>query len=718
MEKCYQPKDTEPQLYHFWEQQGLFAAHPRSQKPPYSLLMPPPNLTGQPHIGHAMQHTVLDILARFKRMQGYDVLLLPGVDHAGIQFQATLERTLSKEGLKRATLTREQFLKRAWQFKEEVYNAYHDVWKVTGISADWKREVFTLDPKPSRAVFEAFNRLFDEGLIYKGAYIVQWCPRCETAIEDVEMEYEERHEKLFFVSYEIPDKNEKITVATTRPETIFADTAIAVYPTHPRYHKLIGSLAINPLTKTRLPIIADTRIDTRFGTGAVKITPAHDPLDFAIGKDHHLPTLSAVDKTGRMTEIAGSLAGMKALDARQKAHAALKELGALVKTEDYTHAVPVCERCRSVVEPLISEEYFIKMATLGKQGVSVLRSGAINFQPPAYRTLLTDWLNSLHDWCISRDLWWGHRIPVWFCTSCNPNHELSPNKGVMVSERTPNLPCAYCKNPHAQWEQEPKVLDTWFSSGLWPLSTLGWPDHTQELSRYFPWDFEISAGEIKYLWIARMVALAKHFIDQMPWKNMYFHGMMRDLQGRKFSKSLGNGVDPLVLINQHGTDAFRMAMASYALPGRDQRMSPQTAGERAKSFRNFANKLWNIARFVLMYEHKGTHKKRTYESIHKDDRQILAQLKKTDGAVTKALEQYRFADATHTLYEFVWHAFADVYIEKTKTRRADAQPTLLLVLSTIVRLLHPFMPFVTEELWQRLPNKTTVSIMTAPWPES
>lgn len=715
MEKTYDPKEVEKTWYAHWERNGYFASELDSKKEPYSLLMPPPNLTGQPHIGHTLQHTLLDIIARFKRMQGYDVLLLPGVDHAGIQFQGTLERILEKEGTAREKLGHEKFLERAWRFKEEVYNTYHDVWKVTGISADWSREVFTLDEKPSHAVFEAFKRFFEEGRMYKGAYLVQWCPRCKTAIENVEMEYEEKTETLYFVRYAIAGNGSFITIATARPETIYADSAVAIYPNHPMFHKFAGQSALNPLTQTLLPIIVDKRVDKEFGTGALKITPGHDPLDFEIGMDHHLPILHAVNKEGMMTELAHDVAGLPTRKARAKVVQKLQSLGAIEKTESYRHAVPICERCKSIVEPLISEEYFIKMKELADSAIAVIRSGMIAFAPKTYEPILTDWLKSVRDWCISRDLWWGHRIPVWFCRVCNPGHTLDAN-GVALFEKTPNAPCKACGT--RVWERETKVLDTWFSSGLWPFSTLGWPDKNPGFVRYYPWDFEISGGEIKYLWIARMIMLAKHFTNTIPWKHMYFHGMMRDLKGRKFSKSLGNGVDPLALINQYGADATRMALATYAVPGRDQRMSPQTAALRTRGYRNFGNKLWNIARYTLASDvphMKGKPKKR--HPVHSDDKAILAALAATIRSVTASLDCFRFEQATKALYNFTWRDLADTYIEKSKARRVEAQPMILFVLNATVRLLHPFMPFITEEIWQRLPHKPTPSIMIAPWPK-
>lgn len=738
MDKTQDQIKTESEIYESWEKEGLFKADPNSDKKPYSLLMPPPNLTGELHLGQAMQHAILDAIARFKRMQGFDVLLLPGVDHAGIQFEGTLNRMLSKEGLTKAKLGRQEWLKRAWQFKEEVYQSFHKTWTAFGLSADWSREVFTLEPKVQKAVFEEFKKFWEEGLLYKGAYIIQWCPKCGTAIEDVEMEYEERKEKLYFIKYQVEGTNAYIAIATGRPETIYADTGIATYPNHPKFSKFIGKNAINPLNENKLSIFEDKRVDTAFGTGALKITPGHDPLDFEIGKDHNLPTLHAVDKTGRMTEVAQDLAGLKIEEAREKAVEKLESLGAIEKTEDYTHSVPICERCKTTVEPLISEEWFVKMDTLAKKALENMDK--INFLPKSYKKILSDWLKKIHDWSISRSLWWGHRIPVWYCQKCNPNRLVGKGQGMVVFLEAPEQECPVCGEN--DWIQDEQVLDTWFSSGLWPMSTLGWPNETKELKRYFPWDFEITAPEIKYLWITRMIMLSLHFKNNIPFKNMFFHGMLRPLSGPKFSKSLGNGIDPLELINMWGTDATRMALYAYSIPGRDGRTSKQLMDERCKNFRNFGTKLRNIYRFIFEIKPENASEgwrggevsrvDRTLSEVeredareipkrqdpeHEDDKQIIGQLNKIITEVTKNLESFQLHLTTEVLYEFIWHQFADVYIEKTKTRRTEAQPVLEHVLKTSLGLLHPFMPFITEELWQKLPHKGK-SIMLTPWPKA
>ena len=732
MDKTYDQSKVEDKWYKFWEENEYFEADPQSSKTPYSILMPPPNLTGEPHAGHTLQHLIMDALARFKRMQGYDVLFLPGVDHAGIQFESTLTKLLEKEGLSKEKLGREDWLKRAWQFKDEVYKSFHKTWRLLGISADWKEEVFTLDPKVEKAVFHEFKTFWDQNLLYKGAYIVQWCPKDQTAIEDIEMEYEERKEKLYYVNYRIiGTKDEYITVATARPETIFADTAIAVYPNHPKYKKFVRMTAEKPLAPSEkpvdkeIPIIEDARVEKDFGTGALKITPGHDPLDFEIAKDQHHPALPppihAIDKTGRMTDIAGSLAGMSVDEARIKAAEILKDIGAFDKPpEDYIHSVPVCERCKTTIEPLISEEWFVKMRSLAEKAQKHIKK--INFIPKKYQADLGSWMKKIHDWCISRPLWWGYRIPVWYCQKCNPHHMVvndeNKDKGLVVSLDEPRISCQICGEKH--WIQDEKILDTWFSSGLWPIATLDWPNKTPTLKRYFPWDFEITAREIRYLWIARMIMLGVFFMDNIPFKNMFFNGMLRPVSGPKFSKSLGNAVYPQELTDKWGTDAARMALYSYTAPDRDGRTSREILNERAKNYRNFTNKLWNIGRFIIDFapddaQHLDKNATIVNNLSRSEDKVIVEKLLQTAEKVSKALDSFRLHDASSELYEFIWHQFADIYIESTKNRRAEAQPTLEYVFKTSLELLHPFMPFITEELWQKLPHEGE-SVMVTKWP--
>lgn len=695
----------EEALYRFWKEKGYFKADPASLKKPYSLLMPPPNLTGELHLGHAMQHAIMDAIARMKRMQGYDVLLLPGVDHAGIQFEATFNKKLAKENLSKEKLGREEWMRRAWEFKEEVYRSFHDAWTVFGLSADWSREVFTLEEKVQKAVFREFQIFWEQGLLYKGAYIVQWCPKCGTAIEDVEMEYEERKEKLYYLKYG------PLTIATARPETKFGDTAMAVHPEDKRYKEYIGkTFDIETLNGTRtMRVVADEAVDPTFGTGVIKVTPGHSFEDYEIGKRHNLPILTVIDKQGRLTKEAGKYAGMKVYEAREAMIPELKKRGILIKEEEYIHTVPVCERCKTVVEPIISEEWFVKMKPLAEKALPRLKD--IHFIPKNYEQMIRDWIENIHDWSISRSLWWGHRIPVWYCNKCNPGRLVGKDKAMVVSLEEPKESCQICGERH--FVQDEQVLDTWFSSGIWPLATLGWPKKTIELQRYYPWSFEISAPEIKYLWIARMIMLGLWLNDNIPFNSMFFHGMLRDLQGRKFSKSLGNGIDPIDLRNQWGTDAVRMALYSYSAPGRDGRLSRQTIDERCKNFRNFGTKIRNIYRFI--YELKPEQAKTKLVFSHPEDKAIQEKLDQLIETVTAHIDAFNLHLATESIYNFIWHEFADIYIEQTKNRREDAQPVLEYVFVTSLSLLHPFMPFITEEIYQNIfGNKD--SIMTVPWP--
>ena len=706
MDKNNSYKGIEEKIYKEWEEKGYFKADPNSQKKPFSILMPPPNLTGELHLGHAMQHSILDAVARFKRMQGFNVLLLPGVDHAGILFEGTLNKILAKEELSKRKLGREKWLERAWKFKDEVYKSFHTTWKVMGISADWSREVFTLDPKVQKAVFTEFKTFWDKDLLYKGAYIVQWCPKCGTAIEDVEMEYQEKTEKLYYLKYG------PLTLATARPETKFGDTAMAVNPKDKRYKDYVGQeFEIETLSgKRKMKVIADMAVDPTFGTGVIKVTPGHSFADYEIGKRHNLPIVNVINKEGRLSEIAGKYAGMKVLEARTAMVPELKEKGILIKEEEYKHSVPVCERCKTVIEPIISEEWFVKMKPLAEKALKNIHQ--INFLPKNYLKIILDWLKEIHDWSISRSLWWGHRIPVWYCKICNSNRDVGKNKDMVVSQDMPSFSCQTC-GKH-EWVQDEQVLDTWFSSGLWPLSTLNWPDTGRELERYYPWDFELTAPEIKYLWIARMIMLGLYFTDKIPFKNMFFHGMLRDLQGRKFSKSLGNGIDPYVLLSQWGVDVTRMTLYSYSVPGRDSKTSKQIMDERCKNFRNFSTKVRNIYRFIINL--KPENAKKELNISHLDDKEMIKKLNQVTTDVTRDIEKFNLHLATEKLYNFIWHELADIYIEKSKARREDAQPVLEHVLITCLKLLHPFMPFLTEELYQKMGNKGSIMIST--WPKA
>lgn len=700
----------EKEIYESWEKAGYFSADPSSSKPSYGLLMPPPNLTGKPHLGYAMQHSILDAIARFKRMQGYDVLLLPGVDHAGIQFESTFNKRIEKEGLSKQKLGREEWLKRAWKFRDEVYESFHDNWTIFGISADWPREVFTLDPKVQKTVLAEFQTFFDQDLLYKGAYIVQWCPKDQTAIEDVEMEYEEREEKFYYINYPFADNPEAfITIATVRPETMFADVAVAVNPKDKRYKEFVGKKVTVPFVNREVPIISDELIDQTLGSGALKVDPAHSLVDYEIGKKHNLEIISVIGKDGKLNENAGQFAGHNAQEVRKIIIEDLEKQGLLAKTEDITHSVPVCERCKSTIEPLISEEFFVKMEPLRDKALKHI--GEVNFAPKNYLKILTDWIKNIHDWCISRPLWWGYRIPVWYCEKCNPHHEVEKDKDMVISFEKPGKTCDKCSEKH--WSQEEKILDTWFSSGMWPLATLGWPDKSKELERYYPWDFELSAPEIRYLWIARMIMLGGWFNDQIPFKNMLFHGTLRDLEGRKISKSLGNDVNLPGQLERWGADAVRMTLYSYSVPGRDGRISLQIMDERTRNFRNFGTKLKNIAKFIVDLKPEGGDGELTFEN--EDDKWIKERLDAAIISVTRNIDSFNLHLASDEIYNFIWHEFADVYIEKSKDRRAEAQPVLEYVFHTSLELLHPFMPFITEELWQKLPHEGQ-SIMITSWP--
>ncbi|HEY4521574.1 MAG TPA: valine--tRNA ligase [Candidatus Paceibacterota bacterium] len=679
----------------------------------YSILMPPPNLTGEPHVGHVMQHLIMDAIARRKRAEGFDVLFQPGVDHAGIQFEGTLNKMLAKENLSKEKLGREEWLKRAWKFKDEIYKSFHNTWKMMNISADWDKEVFTLDPKVQQAVFHQFKTFWEDDLLYKGAYIVQWCPKDGTAIEDIEMDYQEKKEILYFVKYKIYEPESKdsfkenhnknspsyIVVATARPETISADVAIAVYPNHPKFKKFVGQNAINPFTGKLIPIIEDERVQKDFGTGALKITPGHDMLDYEIGKTHSLPILHAVGKDGRITNLDSELVGLKIEEARKKAAEKLEVSDLIEKKEEYTHSVPVCERCGTTVEPLISTEWFVRMKTLKENGLTNIKK--INFIPDHYLKTILEWIENIHDWSISRSLWWGHRIPVWYCAICNTAQEVGKDKDMIVSIETPGKSCDRCGKK--QWVQDEQILDTWFSSGLWPLATLGFPNKTKELEKYFPWDFEISAPEIKFLWIARMIMISSYLKNEIPFRNMFFHGTLRDPEGRKFSKSLGNGLYPEQFVKEWGADALRAALFTYSAPGRDGRVGKQALNERCKNFRNFGTKLKNIAKFILDLKPEKNSDTKS-KTPHPEDEEILKKLAQIETEIEKHFNLFELHLALEKIYNFIWHEFADTYIEQSKKRRAEAQGCLETILKKSTALIAPFMPTLADDIIEKWPQ--------------
>jgi valyl-tRNA synthetase len=706
MEKIYEPRQVEGKWYPFWEEKGYFHAKVDESKEPFSIVMPPPNVTGALHLGHAIDNTIQDILTRFKRMQGYNTLWLPGTDHAGIATQAKVEEQLAKEGTNRHELGREKFLERVWEWKEQYGGRITQQLRHLGASCDWSRERFTMDEGCSKAVREAFVELYNKGLIYRGNYIVNWCPQCHTTISDIEVEHVDREGNLWHLRYPVKDSKEFLVVATTRPETMLGDTAVAVHPEDERYQHLLGKTIILPLTNREIPIIADEYVDREFGTGAVKITPAHDPNDFEMGLRHNLQGIAVMDKEARMNENAGKYQGMERYVARKEIVKDLEALGALVKVDAHQHAVGECYRCSTVIEPMVSKQWFVKMEPLAKPAMEVVREGVLEFVPDRFSKIYLGWLENIRDWCISRQLWWGHRIPVWYCEDC----------GVEICAKEDPETCTTCDSKHLR--QDPDVLDTWFSSGLWPFSTMGWPEQTPELKQFYPTSVLVTGRDIIFFWVARMIFTSLEFMKEAPFKKVMIHGLVLDAQGRKMSKSLGNGVDPIEVIDQYGADTLRFMLITGNTPGNDLRFQP----ERLEATRNFANKIWNASRFVLL-------NLQDYEEVPRGelllvDRWILSRYEATVQAVTKSLERFDLGEAGRLLYEFIWNEFCDWYIELAKGRlydkehpeaRSTVQSVLLEVLEGTMRLLHPFMPFITEEIWQNLPvNGESIMIQSYP----
>ncbi len=706
LEKTYEPQQVEARWYAYWEEQGLFHADPLSDKPAYSIVIPPPNVTGQLHIGHALDNTLQDILCRFKRMRGFEVLWMPGTDHAGIATQNVVERDLAKEGLTRHDLGRDKFIERVWQWRKEYGGKIINQLKRLGASCDWQRERFTMDEGLSRAVREVFVRLYEEGLIYQGDYIINWCPRCHTALSDLESEHEEVKGGLYHIRY--PFKNGKgfLTVATTRPETMLGDTAVAINPEDPRYQDLADDTLILPLVGRELPIIKDAYVSLEFGTGALKVTPAHDPHDFDLGRTHNLPAIRIMDDDGRINELGGAYAGLDRFEARKKVLADLDALGLLEKQAEHIHAVGHCYRCRTMVEPILSKQWFVAVTPLANQALKAVQQGRTRIVPSQWTKTYYEWMTGIRDWCISRQIWWGHRIPAWYC-SCGQ---------VIVSRANPTT-CPKCGG--SELRQETDVLDTWFSSGLWPFSTMGWPDQTPELKKFYPTSCLVTGFDILFFWVARMMMLGIKFMDQVPFHDVCIHALVRDAQGQKMSKSKGNVMDPLLIMDQYGTDAFRYTLAAFAAQGRDIKMSE----ERIGGYRNFVNKIWNAARFTLM-NLEGDSQAGADLPATLEDRWILSRVARAAEEAAQAIEEYRFNDAASAIYQFAWHEFCDWYLEMVKAplynqddpaRQAAARRTLAQVFSRLVRMLHPLMPFITEELWQRLPGAEG-SVMTAAWP--
>lgn len=706
--KAYEPGDVEDKWYKYWLDKEYFRTEVEKDKDPFCIVMPPPNVTGSLHLGHALDNTMQDILIRWRRMQGYNALWVPGTDHAGIATQAKVEEQLAKEGLSKYDLGREAFLDRVWEWKKEYGGRITKQLALLGSSCDWDRERFTMDEGCSHAVREVFVRLYEKGLIYRGSYIINWCTKCQTTISDIEVEHEEQPGGLWYLTYPMKDSQEKIVVATTRPETMLGDTAVAVHPEDSRYSHLIGKTAVLPIVDREIPIVADEFVDPEFGTGAVKVTPAHDPNDFEIGRRHNLPQVEVIGLQGQMTAEAGKYEGMDRFECREKVIEELDGLNLLVKTEERSHAVGQCYRCGTNVEPLVSEQWFVKMKPLAEPAIKAAQDGRVKFVPERFTKIYLGWLEDIRDWCISRQLWWGHRIPVWYCSDCGEE--------ICVSEDPAS--CPNCGN--AELEQDTNVLDTWFSSGLWPFSTLGWPKETQELEHFYPTSVLVTGRDIIFFWVARMIFLGLEFMEDVPFHEVFIHGLILDSQGRKMSKSLGNGVDPIEVIEQYGADTLRFMLITGNTPGNDIRFR----FEKLEGVRNFANKIWNASRFVMMnltdYEGGG-------EEIEPEleDRWIISRFNKTCESVTYNLEHYELGEAARHLYDFIWGEFCDWYIElvkdrlygnKTEDSRKGAQYTLASVLSETMKLLHPFMPFITEEIWQHLPHEGE-SIMVSPWPK-
>ena len=706
LEKTYNPSEIEDKLYKKWMDGGYFHSEPDSKKEPYTIVIPPPNVTGQLHMGHALDETLQDILIRYKRMQGYNALWIPGTDHAGIATQIKVEEDLRvNEGLTRYDLGREKFLERVWDWKEKFGSRIINQIKKLGCSCDWDRERFTMDEGCSKAVREVFVNLYNKGLIYRGNKIINWCPSCATALSDAEVEYTDQPGHFWHVRYKMSDSDNYIIVATTRPETILGDTAIAVNPEDERYADFVGKTCILPLVGREIPIVADEYVEKDFGTGAVKITPAHDPNDFEVGMRHNLPVINVMNSDATINANGGKYEGMDRYEARKAIVDDLDKCGALVKIEDYSHNVGTCYRCKTTVEPLTSDQWFVKMKPLAEEAIRVVNDKEVEFVPERFTKTYLNWMNNVHDWCISRQLWWGHRIPAFYCDKC----------GEMVVSKTDVDVCPKCGAP---MRQEEDVLDTWFSSALWPFSTLGWPDKTEDLAYYYPTSTLVTGYDIIFFWVARMIFSGCEHMKKPPFKHVFMHGIVRDSQGRKMSKSLGNGIDPLEVISKYGADALRFTLATGNSPGNDMRFY----WERVESSRNFANKIWNAARFVLM--NLEIEDCSLPENPEIEDKWILSRFNGVARSVTENLDKFELGVALSNLYDFIWDELCDWYIELVKTRlygdnkesKLNAEHTLCFVLCGILKLMHPFMPFITEEIYCALPTGEE-TIMTSEWPK-
>jgi valyl-tRNA synthetase len=691
--KVYDPRDVEKSIYKMWLDGGYFKGVIDPEKEPFTIVIPPPNVTGQLHLGHAFDETLQDVLIRYKRMQGYAALWVPGTDHAGIATQIKVEEELRKEGLTRYDLGREKFEARVWEWKNTYGSRIVEQLKTLGSSCDWDRERFTMDVGCSKAVREVFVSLYEKGLIYKGNRIINWCPKCTTALSDAEVEHEEQAGHFWHIKYPIKDSEEFVIVATTRPETMLGDTGVAVHPDDERYQHLVGKMVILPLMNREIPVIADDYVDREFGTGCVKMTPCHDPNDFEVGLRHNLEQVLVLDEKAKIIN-GGKYNGLDRYEARKQIVKDLEDLGLLVKIEEHTHSVGACYRCGTTVEPITSPQWFVKMEPLAGPAIQAVESGDIRFVPERFEKTYNNWMTNVRDWCISRQLWWGHQIPAWYCADC----------GHITVSRTDPTECEHCRSKNITRDED--VLDTWFSSALWPFSTLGWPDKTPDLDYFYPTSVLVTGYDIIFFWVARMIFSGLEHMKEAPFKTVLFHGLIRDAQGRKMSKSLGNGVDPIEIIETYGADALRFNIITGNSPGNDMRFYP----ERCEAMRNFANKIWNASRFVMMS--LTVEKNELPEKLELEDKWILSKLNALTREVIDNMDRFELGIAAGKIYDFIWDSYCDWYIELTKPRlygedgdaKLGAQKVLLYVLIETLKLLHPFMPFITEEIWQALPH--------------
>ncbi len=707
--KNYDPSEFEDRLYNTWVEKGYFHAEVNPDKKPFTIVIPPPNVTGQLHMGHALDETLQDILIRYKRMQGYEALWIPGTDHAGIATQIKVEEDMrvNENGLTRYDLGREKFLERVWDWKNKFGNRIINQLKKIGSSCDWDRERFTMDEGCSKAVREVFVNLYNKGLIYQGSKIINWCPHCTTALSDAEVEHTEQAGHFWHIKYQVKDSDDYVVIATTRPETLFGDTAVAVNPEDERYKDIIGKTLILPLVGREIPVIADEYVDKEFGTGCVKITPAHDPNDFEVGKRHDLEQIKVMNDDATMNSYAGKYEGMDRYECRKAMIKDLEEQGLLVKVEDHSHNVGQCYRCGTTVEPIISKQWFVKMKPLAEPAIEAVKNGDTKFVPERFSKIYMNWMENVFDWCISRQLWWGHRIPAFYCQKC----------GETIVSKDDITVCPHCGG---EVKQDEDVLDTWFSSALWPFSTLGWPENTKELEYFYPTSVLVTAYDIIFFWVARMIFSGIEHTGKAPFEKVFMHGLVRDSQGRKMSKSLGNGIDPLEIIDKYGADALRFALTTGNAPGNDMRFYI----ERVEAGRNFANKIWNASRFTMMNLDITENKLPPVDELQTEDKWILSKFNKTVHIVTENLDKFELGIALSNLYDFIWENFCDWYIELVKPRLFDkenptgktAQYVLTYVLSHTMQLLHPFMPFITEEIWLHLPHDGE-SIVISKWPE-